>query len=137
MRSDASDELPYGVIGRRSDAGLFKDLTAHVCIGNAEQVLLLLRALRRWQARGQEILQRWSYFVLGDSHNILERFLGGLEGMACRELDHFGKSFEAQDGLLNLWQLTTGLVELLFLEEAVPGGTLVQNEKLRHSDKII
>jgi len=54
--------------------------------------------------------------------------------VARGELDHFGEPFEAQDGLLDLWQLAASLVKLLLLEEAVAGGTLVQNEKLGHSD---
>ena len=78
MRSDTSEQLLDGVVRGRRDARRFKDLPAHVRVGNAEEELLLLCALGRREARRQEVLQDWRDPGLRDGHDVLERFLGRL-----------------------------------------------------------
>ena len=134
MGSDTPNKLFDWVISGGRDASLFEDLATHVRVSDTKQKLLFLGALSGRQTCGQEIFHCRRHLVLGDGHNILKSFLSSLERVACGELHHFGEALEAQNGLLNLWKLSTGLIKLLLLEEAVAGGTLVQNEKLRHSD---
>lgn len=136
MRSDASEQLLDGVVRGRGDASRLEDLPAHVRVGDTEQELLLLSALGRREARRQEVFQDGRDSGLRDGHDVLERLLGRLEGVARRELDHLREPLQAEDGLLDLRQLSAGLIELLLLEEGVAGGGLVKDKQLGHSGLI-
>jgi len=129
---DSSQELRYGLVIGGGDTCLLENLLAHFWVGDAKQVLLFLRALSGWKVSGQEVFERVCNLTSSDGSDIFKSLFGGSEWLIGCELDHLAESLDVSDGFLDLGELATSFIEFFFFKEAVPRGTFVEYEKLRH-----